>query len=77
MARKQPKLFLLGTTLDCFGVWELQVKLNEKVYTYSIGSEYAVNKFLTYYKRGQFDRAVSVLNHFRIKPFLNEKGEEI
>jgi hypothetical protein len=76
MKRPQPKLLLIGTSLDFFGVWEITVELNGKEYVYPLSSEYAFEKFKGYYDKGQMGRAVSCLNHFRIKPYLDKEGIE-
>jgi hypothetical protein len=76
MKKTQPTLLLIGTSLDFFGVWEITVEINKKEYTYALSSEYAYNKFKTYYDRGHMGRAVSCLNHFRIKPYLDKEGVE-
>jgi hypothetical protein len=77
MARKpQPNLVLVGTSLDFFGVWEVTININDKDYVYLLSSEYAYNKFMEYYDRNQMGRAISCLNHFRIKPYLDKEGIE-
>ena len=68
---------LISMSLDFFGVWEVEVTIRGKPYTYALSSEFDVNKFQDEYNRGHYGKALSVLNMFRIKPFLNKEGREM
>ena len=44
------------------GLHEVMVVADGKPYTYYLESEYAVNKFLAYYHKEQYGKAINVLN---------------
>ena len=47
------------------GVYELNVMIEEKRYTYYLRSEYAYRRFLTYYRKGHHGKALKTLNQFK------------
>lgn len=61
-------------TKNCCGDFEVSVIIvnepnNFKKYDYRIGSEYALRRFLSYYRKGRgcHGIALSILNKFKIK----------
>lgn len=61
------KLLHLSTTKHVDGVYDIDVKIDQKVYTYHIASDYAVKRFEGYARRSAtFGRAVAVLNKWKV-----------
>jgi len=73
----KPKLevTLISEVRDFFGVWEVTVDINEKVYTYPLNSEYAVRKIEKMIRLRKFGKALHLLSQFKIEGF-NEYEKE-
>jgi len=75
MKKEKLSMKLLSTTLDFFGVWEVDVIINDKFYKYVLDSEYAVNKFLSYYNKGLYRSAAAVIDHYSTKKITSERKD--
>ena len=77
----KPKLevTLLSEVRDFFGVYELTVSINGKIYTYPITSEYAARKIEKMIRLKKFGKALHLLSQFKIEGFnsFEKKGEVI
>jgi hypothetical protein len=69
-------LSLVSKIRDSFGVWEISILLNGKMYTYPITSEFAVRKFEVLLRRRRFGKAIKLLNTFLVAGFNSFKEEE-
>ena len=46
------------------GLYEILVVVDGKPYTYHLDGQYAVDKFLGHYHRGNYGKAINVLNEY-------------
>lgn len=67
--RQNLTLSLVSKTKDCFGVWEVEVLINEKRYVYPIDSEYILRKVEKAIKRKAFGTALKLLSSAKIEGF--------
>ena len=77
MSQKSQKLTirLVAIRTDIFGVIEVDVILNNKLYTYPITSEFALRKVQSLLYRHKPGRALKVLEMFKVRGFnAFEKG---
>lgn len=64
MSKKQKMLLQhIATRIDCFNVIEIDVRIGkeDKIYTYSMSSEYLYRVFLVYMKRKWFNKAFNII----------------
>lgn len=60
------KLQHLSTTRNVDGMYDVDVSIGGKVYTYHIASEYAVSLFMTHYKNiKRHGHAIATLNKYK------------
>lgn len=64
--RQKLTLCLISKIKDYFGLWEVNILINKKEYTFLIPSEYAVEKFERMSKRFP-GRALNLLKKFNVK----------
>lgn len=67
----QPKLkvALISKVKDCFGVWEVAVTINERLYTYPIESEYILKKIEKMIRLKKYGKAIHLLSQFKVEGF--------
>jgi len=53
------------TTISPEGMYQIGVRINGKGYTYYLTSEYAYRKFIGYYIKGYYGKALKTLNQFK------------
>ena len=58
---------LASKSCDCFGLWELEVVIDSKLYSYTINSEFAVRKFESLVRRHKPGSAIHLLNLFKVQ----------
>lgn len=59
------KYFCMNKNVN--GIYEIDVSIDGKMYTYYISSEYAVRMFLSHYRnKKRHGRALSILNKFKV-----------
>lgn len=75
MRQKGQKMTLcLGSCIkDEFGVYEQEVFINGKLYTYPLSSEFIIRKINTLVRRKKFGAAIQLLNKFLITGFNSFK----
>lgn len=66
---------LIDELIDCFGVIEVHILINERPYTYPINSEFALRKFKSLLRRKKFNKALKILGLFKIEGFNSFKKE--
>lgn len=67
--KKSQKLTLCLTTevKDVFGVYILDVLINEKLYTYLLNSEFAVRQFKKLLRHKRPGKALNILKQFKME----------
>jgi hypothetical protein len=70
--KKSRKLtvYLMSKIRDCFGVWEVEVVINGKPYTYPLSSAFAVSAFEDLLYKKKPGKALQVLKKFKIEEEL-------
>ena len=61
---------------DCFGVHEITVAINGKVYTYPVGSEFIAKKIEKLIKFKHYGKVMNLLRGFKITGFNSFEGGE-
>ena len=59
----------LSTIRGADGMYDVDVSIGGKVYTYHIASSYAISLFMAHYGRiERHGRAIAVLNRYKVNP---------
>lgn len=61
---------------DSFGIWEVGVRIDTKLYTYPLTSEFAVRKVSSLIRQRKYGKAIQVL-HLFCTPGFNYWKEEL
>lgn len=66
-SKKHQKLIikLLSKKKDFFGMWEVEVSINRKIYTYPIPSEFAVEQIERMLQKKRYSAAIMILKQFK------------
>jgi len=67
---------LTSETKDFFGVWEVEVLVNGKTYTFPISSEFLLRKFKSLLYRHKPGKALALLKKAKITGFNSFEGKE-
>lgn len=71
MSKKGQNLTIevISKTKDSFGIWEVEVLINSKLYTYPITSEFAVRKIESLLRWRKPGKALKMLSLFKTEGF--------
>ena len=75
MSKSRVKMLIVSEVKDCFGVWEIKVAINGKLYTYPIDSEFIVRKVKKMLRLNKIGKAINLLSQFKITGFNSFEEE--
>lgn len=58
-------LTITSATKTIFGLWEINVKINNKPYRYELSSDYSYGLMMSHYRAGRHGNCLAVLNKYR------------
>ena len=73
--RQNLTICLVSKIKDFNGVWEVEVLINSKTYTYPINSEFALNKIESLLYRHKYGSVLKLLKLFKINNFNSFEKE--
>lgn len=72
--KQKLEIQLISKVRDIFGVWEITVNINGKLYTYPIDAEYGLKKIKKMIRLKKYGKALHLLNLYKIKGFNSFKN---
>jgi len=69
MPKPKLEVTIISETRDCFGVWEVTVAVNKKIYTYPIDAEFGLKKVRKMIRLKKYGKALHLLSLYKLKGF--------